>query len=184
YHVNAFPSYDGLSVFFQDTTQRKQFEVERDRALHEARESEGRFRDLVNTLAGIFWEADAGSLRFTFVSRRAEDLLGYPVSEWLNNPAFREQLIHPDDRRETLEMLAASIRAGRDHDLEYRVTAADGRVIWLRDIVYVVRDEDGKPEKLRGVMVDITGRKESESETMADPVAESPDATPEEGATE
>ncbi|MEO5929260.1 MAG: PAS domain S-box protein [Candidatus Kapaibacterium sp.] len=184
YHVNAFPSYDGLSVFFQDTTERKQFEVERDRALHEARESEGRFRDLVNTLAGIFWEADAGSLRFTFVSRRAEDLLGYPVSEWLNNPAFREQLIHPDDRRETLEMLAASIHAGRDHDLEYRVIAAAGRVIWLRDIVYVVRDEDGKPEKLRGVMVDITGRKESEPEATAESVAESPGITPEEGATE
>lgn len=188
YHVNAFPSYDGLSVFFQDTTERKQFEVERDRALHEARESEERFRDLVNTLAGIFWEADAGSLRFTFVSRRAEDLLGYPVAEWLNDPAFREHLIHPDDREESLATLAASIRAGRDHDLEYRVTAADGRVIWLRDIVYVVRDEDGRPEKLRGVMVDITGRKEGEHEAAAgdapEPVAGAPDAAPDAGATE
>jgi PAS domain-containing protein len=50
---------------------------------------------------------------------------------------------------------------GEDHDFEYRMIAADGWSIWLRDIVTVVLGEDG-PETLRGFMIDITKRKHAE----------------------
>ena len=44
---------------------------------------------------------------------------------------------------------------GRDHTFEYRMIAADGRQVWLRDLVTVV-SENGMPVLLRGVMIDIT----------------------------
>jgi signal transduction histidine kinase/CheY-like chemotaxis protein len=55
-----------------------------------------------------------------------------------------------------------AIAAGRDHEFEYRSVAADGREVWLRDIVHVVRDGDGQPTTLRGLTVDLTELKRSE----------------------
>jgi diguanylate cyclase (GGDEF)-like protein/PAS domain S-box-containing protein len=48
------------------------------------------------------------------------------------------------------------------HRFDYRFIAADGRVIWVEDIVTVVA-ENGAPKQLRGLLVDITVRKEAES---------------------
>jgi PAS domain S-box-containing protein len=50
----------------------------------------------------------------------------------------------------------------RDHDVEYRMIAADGRVVWLHDLVTVMVD-GGRATQLRGVMVDITDRKHAET---------------------
>ena len=44
------------------------------------------------------WEADPSTLRMTFVSRRAEAMLGYPRREDLGDPDFWTRLIHPEDR--------------------------------------------------------------------------------------
>ena len=50
----------------------------------------------------------------------------------------------------------------RDHDLEYRVVTADGRIVWILDLVRVVRHPDGRVRHLRGVMVDVTQGKRAE----------------------
>ena len=50
---------------------------------------------------------------------------------------------------------------GEDHQLEYRMIASDGQIVWLRDIVTVEMSE-GRPARLRGVMVDVTERKKEE----------------------
>src|SRR5262249_45452617 len=55
-----------------------------------------------------------------------------------------------------------AIVKGLDHELEYRALAADGREVWLRDIVHVVPGSDGRALQLRGLTVDVTERKRSE----------------------
>jgi two-component system, cell cycle sensor histidine kinase and response regulator CckA len=124
--------------------------------------SEQRFRDLVDGLDAIVWEADAASLRHVFVSQRTEALLGYPASRWLDEPGLWTRLLHPADRERVLEARQAAVRDGRETPIEYRALAADGRVVWLRDTVQVVRDAAGRVRQLRGVAVDITARKEAE----------------------
>jgi PAS domain S-box-containing protein len=111
--------------------------------------------DLVEDLDAIVWEADPQSLQFTFVSGRAEAILGYPVDQWLHVPTFWIDRLAPEDREEAIRVR----RAGHDHDLEYRAIAADGGVLWLRDIVRVRRDEAGRPRALRGLTVEVTERK-------------------------
>ena len=102
---------------------------------------------LINALGGIVWEA--------------ERILGYSTRTWLEEPDFWVRHTHPDD----VERCAASCRAaserGEDHELEYRMIAADGRVVWLRDIVSVCRSEDGST-RLVGLAVDITNQKREE----------------------
>jgi PAS domain S-box-containing protein len=135
-------------------------EEERLQAAHQ--ESEQRYRDLIQGLDAIVWEADARTLTFSFVSRRAETVLGYPVERWLREPDFWVRRIHPDDRDPVMQIYRAAIADGRDHEFEYRSIAADGREVWLRDIVHVVRDADGRPTTLRGLTVDLTELKRSE----------------------
>jgi PAS domain S-box-containing protein len=120
-----------------------------------------RFSDLMNSVDGIVWEAEARTLRFTFVSRQAEQILGYPVARWLEEPAFWRDRIHVEDREDAVNVCVAATAEKRGHDFEYRMVASDGRVVWLRDLVSVVVEND-QATRLRGVMVDITARKQAE----------------------
>jgi PAS domain S-box-containing protein len=129
-----------------------------------AREVERRYRGLVDQLDAIFWEADAVSFEFTYVSPRAEAILGYSMERWLHEPGFWVTILHPDDRKWVVECCQQATAEGRDNDFEYRAVAADGRVVWMRDMVYVEKDEAGQARLLRGVMLDITAQKRIEEE--------------------
>jgi anti-anti-sigma factor len=113
-------------------------------------------------LAAIIWKADARTWEFTFVSAQAEEMLGYPVERWLGDPEFWSGIIHPDDRDEALQTCTRGTAEGRDYDFSYRAVAADGRVVWLHDLVHVVCDADGDACELHGVLIDITVQKRRE----------------------
>jgi PAS domain S-box-containing protein len=135
---------------------------ERKRAEEELNREQQRFMDIVNSVEGIVWEADAETFVFSFVSKQAERILGYPVEEWLEQPTFWKDHLHPEDRDWAVQFCAKATAEKHSHDFEYRMIAADGRVVWLRDLVTVVV-EAGHVRRLRGVMVDMTQRKRAES---------------------
>lgn len=120
-----------------------------------------RFHELVDSVNAILWEADAATRQFTYVSVHAETLLGYPSEQWLRERDFWKAHVHPGDRDWAVRLCSAAVEEGRDHYLEYRFLASNGRVRWLRDVVRVVREEDGGL-RLRGVTVDVTDRHEAE----------------------
>ena len=122
-----------------------------------------RHEELVEDIDAIVWEADVDPCSFTFVSRRATDVLGYPVEAW-QDPTFWNDHIHPSDRDRVLDEERAAVQAGRNHTLEYRMVAADGHSVHLRDSVTVVTDADGVTTSMRGVMVDITEQREAQAE--------------------
>lgn len=121
------------------------------------------FRGLIEDLNGIIWEADGGTMRFTFVSAQAERILGYPLSMWYSGPRFWVEHIHPDDRDWAIAFCTRETAAGRLHEFEYRMIAADGRVVWLKDRVTVVARPDAAP-LLRGIMLDVTARRVAQDE--------------------
>jgi PAS domain S-box-containing protein len=127
----------------------------------EAVASQQRFRDLVNSVEGIVWEADARTFQFTFVSEQAERVLGYPAERWLTESDFWKDHILADDRESTVNYCISATQQKRNTDFEYRMVASTGQIVWLRDLVTVVV-EDNEATKLRGVMFDITARKERE----------------------
>ncbi len=125
--------------------------------------SNEQFRNLVNSVGGIVWEADAKTFKFSFVSEQSERILGYPIEQWLREPTFWRDHVHPDDRNWAVEFCLNATAQKEDHDFEYRMIAADGRTVWLRDLVTVVVEGDS-PTKLRGVMVDVTKHKLAEEQ--------------------
>lgn len=125
------------------------------------RSSETRYRRLIDTVEGIVWEADPQTFAFKFVSHRAEDILGFPRQRWYDEPTFWKDHIHPEDREWAVNYCLSSTREKRDHTFEYRMITADGRIIWIRDIVTVITNGD-ELKSLRGLMVDVTERKNAE----------------------
>jgi PAS domain S-box-containing protein len=121
------------------------------------------FRDLVDTLDAIVLDVNAETFQVTFVNQRAEALLGYPRQSWYTDPDFWATHVHPADREWTTAHCKDEIAHGRDHVMEYRMLAADGRVVWVHDTVRVLPGEAGGPRQLRSVLVDITDRKRAEA---------------------
>ena len=126
-------------------------------------ENRARFEELVNSIDGIVWELNPADLRFTFVSDQAERILGYPVKNWLEDEDFWPRHIQSDDRDRVISFCNTETMAQRDHDFEYRMIAADGTTVWLRNLATVIID-NGQPVRLSGVMLDITSRKSAELE--------------------
>jgi PAS domain S-box-containing protein len=157
--------YIGTSM---DITERKQADEERERllateraTLAESVAAQQRFLNLVNSVEAIVWEADVPSFQFLFVSREAERVLGYPVERWLSEPTFWKDHLHPEDREWALQFCLDATAEKRDHQFEYRMIAADGKVVCLRDLVTVVTQGD-RVTRVRGLMVDLTRHKQAE----------------------
>ena len=115
---------------------------------------------LLDAMPAIAWSASADTFRFTYVSPAAETILGYPTSSWIEDPHFWVNHLHYDDRHVAV-LCHNETLAGRDHELVYRMVAADGRSVWLRDYVNV-HAVNGQSVEIFGVMVDITREREAE----------------------
>lgn len=125
------------------------------------RESERRLRRLVETVDVVPWEVDLTTGRRTYVGPQAEHLLGYPLEDWYA-PGFWSSHLHPDDRERVLALTRDPAHRPARSDLEYRLIAADGRAVWVRDIVTVARE--GDPPTMSGFILDISERKRALSE--------------------
>jgi len=121
-------------------------------------ESRNQIYSLLQSIEGIVWEADADTLRFNFVSDHVKQILGFSTKEWLTEPRFWENHIHPGDREEVLNYYNLKSRPAKSYVFEYRMIRADGNTVWIKDIVSVIK-EGGKPKWLRGLMLDITSIK-------------------------
>lgn len=120
-----------------------------------------KLRSLVQKVEGIFWEADIVTHKYVFISKQVFNLLGYTTSQWLGKPDFWQSCLHPQDRERTLTFITEKIAEGSDYTCEYRLFAANGDIRWIQDHVSIV-SIDAMPILLRGLMTDVTDRKNSE----------------------
>ena len=124
--------------------------------------SEQKMQSLINSIDGIVWECDAKTYLFNFVSAQAKTILGYEIDEWLNDPQFWSDKIHPEDREWVVNFCKENVKIRNHFSFEYRMIAKNGTIVWLRDIVNVDR-QDYDTTLLKGIMIDITLIKENES---------------------
>ena len=120
-----------------------------------------RFHELVESLDAVFWEATASDLRLSFVGGRSEGILGEDVQSWPAAGVRWGDHVLEEDRDLALVAYRRAVDQGEDASVEYRVRSPHGEVLWLRDLIHVVRGSQG-PRQLRGLMVDITERKKAE----------------------
>jgi len=101
-----------------------------------------------------------------WMSPQVERITGYPPEAWLGKPGLFKRILHPDDRKPVLEEVRASRDDLRHFSRDYRVVAADGRVLWIHDESVPVLGADGTPEFIHGYFVDISERKELERQLL------------------
>ena len=118
---------------------------------------------LVNSIDGVVWEADARTFAFTFVSQQCERLLGYPQADWMTAPDLWKAKLHPEDQWAG-DCCAQMVAARAPYHCEYRMIAADGRIVWIRESAAVMLDDAGAPQLVRGVFRDITAQKRAAGE--------------------
>jgi two-component system, cell cycle sensor histidine kinase and response regulator CckA len=89
---------------------------------------------------------------------------GYRAGDMLAAQARAHALIHPDDLPGVLAAAEQAVKEGKaEFTVEARFLDADGGIHWGRDYCAVVRDDNGRPTHLRGVIVDITERVRAEA---------------------
>ena len=124
------------------------------------RERETSYRRVLGALNIVAWEANAATWQFTYVGPEAEKLLGYPMDSWYGED-FWVRHVCADDRENALDFCLRHSQTDDHYEFEYRMQKADGHIAWIHDVVSVVR-EGGRPALLRGYLIDITARKETE----------------------
>jgi PAS domain S-box-containing protein len=147
-------SYGMVIVSTQDITDRKTAEAD-------IFNSHQRTESIINTIDGIVWEYDLKTMSSTFISEKVEQILGYSVEDYMQNPTFWEDHIYPEDLELALGLSSIVNKRYSNHDYEYRMIAKDGKIIWIRDIVNFVFENE-EPIISRGIMIDITIMKEAE----------------------
>ncbi len=129
-------------------------------ALEAAREH---VRWLLESSPAMIYSARPSAGGATFVSENARTILGYEPEAFYADPGFWTGLIHPDDRPRVLADLPRLFEAGTGN-LQYRVRHKDGGYRWVQDEPRMMRDADGRPTTIVGVVVDITAKHDLEEQ--------------------
>ena len=121
-----------------------------------------RFLRLLETIDGVVWEAERG-VGNTFLSPQVERLFGYTVEEWRSDPNFWRAHVHADDFNAARAIDDAAYAATHSYayEMNYRLLAKSGKVIWVRDLCRVIV-EPGRPNRMIGLMIDVSEQKHTE----------------------
>lgn len=136
--------------------------AERRQAEQALRESEERFRNLVETASEWVWEVDERGV-YTYVSPRVREMLGYEPAEVLGRTPF--DLMPPDEAKRVAGTLESFAAARKPYIfLESVHTHKDGRLVVLETSGVPFHDADGTFRGYRGVDRDITERRRAEEQ--------------------
>jgi PAS domain S-box-containing protein len=145
----------GIRGALTDITGRKQME-------EALRESEKKYRDLVENINEVIYEADTGG-RITYVSPVLEKVSGYSPSEAVGR--LFVEFIHPDDLPSVVQCVQKCL-AGEPEPSEYRLLSPSGEMRWVRSFSRPVYEGD-RVVGIRGALMDITKRKQMEEALQA-----------------
>jgi PAS domain S-box-containing protein len=151
YHVRVYPHPEGISVYFQVITERK-------RAEQDLRESEQRYRSVIQNMQDIYYRTDAGG-RLVMFSPSVLKVLGYDSMDEILGHTAEDFYAVPAERQQLLEKLRAE---GAVNDYEVTLLRRDGSPLLVATSSTFYRDVEGKILGVEGIFRDITERKQAE----------------------
>ena len=149
----------GASTIARNVTDRKE-------SARRLREAETRYRTLVEQIPAVTYIQEpiesSNPKAVTYMSPQYETMLGYPAESEVVDEKHWLRTLHPEDRERVLAEEVRTDETGEPFEIEYRIIAKDGRVVWVRDQATLVRDEEGRPLYWLGVQYDVTEQRRAE----------------------
>lgn len=124
------------------------------------------YKTLLESTRAIPWKINWSTMQFAYIGPQIEQLLGWAQSSWVSVEDWADRM-HPEDREWTANYCVSQSERGLDHEADYRALTNDGRYVWIRDVVHVIRKPDGTVDSLVGFMFDISERKQIEDKLIA-----------------
>jgi len=128
------------------------------------KESETRFRQLVENLREVFWIRDVRTDKMLYVSSAFPEIWGRPASMAYADPALFLNAIHPDDRERVRSAMVQLGRTGEKLSERFRVVRPDGGMRWAWARAFPVRDESGAIYRVVGLAEDVTETRKLEDD--------------------
>jgi PAS domain S-box-containing protein len=141
---------------------------ERKRAEAEIRENRRQLESLLGQLPGMAFRSTVqdGQVTPVYISRGALGLTGHSARDFLEKHIRLPDIIHPDDRDRARTAINNAVRKRRSYEIEYRIVDRTGRVKWVLDRGQGLYNEEGRLLFVEGLAIDITQRKDAESEKL------------------
>jgi two-component system CheB/CheR fusion protein len=146
-------------TLIEETAERMRTLSQRMKALTALRESEARYRAIVeqSVVGVVICDLDG---RITFVNARQAEIVGYGVDELIGVNML--ELTHADDRERNRELFARLTATGKPYVLEERYLRKQGGEVWAYVTAMPILDAEGKPRAVVVLSVDIDERKRAE----------------------
>jgi PAS domain S-box-containing protein len=150
FEVNAYPNGDFLSIYIKDITQRKT--------------DEKRLEFIARATTEVIWERNWNSDEVFINAEKFKRVFGYEIKDNRIRRSFWLNKVHPDDIARVDQTKHHASANGLDFFRnEYRFKKADGSWAYVKERVYLIRDEEQKPYSLVGTMQDVTDKRLAEN---------------------
>jgi PAS domain S-box-containing protein len=147
--VSAYPSNEGLAIYFKDISERKRQEI--------------RLEFIAKATSEVIWEREAGSDFVEIDGEKFQKTFGYDIGSNYLRRSFWADKIHPADVERVMQTKRHALASSRStYLLEYRFRKADGSWAYVKDRTFVVRNSKGEMTNMIGAMEDVTKRKLAE----------------------
>ncbi|HXU92438.1 MAG TPA: PAS domain S-box protein [Gallionella sp.] len=137
--------------------------TERKRAEEESQLSHERLRMIAETIQDVFWISTPGVSKMLYISPAYERLWERSCESLYREPKSFLDAVHPDDRPGFVPIIELH-RQGHPYETEYRIVQRNGKVRWIRERGFPVRDADGQLKAMTGICTDITELKNTQEE--------------------
>ncbi|MEN8135511.1 MAG: ATP-binding protein [Thermodesulfobacteriota bacterium] len=111
-------------------------------------------KKLIASTSAVPWKLDVATHKFIYMGEKVSHMTGYQTEDLVDLDAWTSK-IHPDDREFAIDCCRSATTNDIGREFVYRMFTADGRTIWVRDIVFV-ETINNKPAFRRGFFFDIT----------------------------
>jgi PAS domain S-box-containing protein len=149
FDINAYPQGDVLAVYVKDITERKN--------------NEKRLEFIARATSEVIWELDLASRQAVINREKFQSVFGYSLPAGCDPFAFWLDKVHPEDVQAIHKKNNLALEQNLGFYMhEYRLKKSDGSWAYVKDRVYIVRDDKDQPTRLIGAMEDVTRERVAE----------------------
>lgn len=154
FEIHAYPSQDGLSVYFNDITRRKEVE-------EVLKEKEERFRFLAQSLPQIIWTSDYKG-KIDYFNKKWFEYTGFECENSKTGCACLAEALHPDDKEKVQKKMSRFIKKRKAYELEVRFKRKDGQYLWHLIRALPIENKSGVITKWIATSTDIDQKRKLE----------------------